>query len=219
MLVGALGEGVEHELDAMLAAYPEHAWIGPAVTGLLGLEAGTASLEESFLAVRRLFELLADERPLAIAIEDAHWADNVLLDLVEHLADLVRDAPIFVLLLARPELYDVRPNWPGGRPNATTILLDRLPPRRPTGSRRGCSTACRCRTRRAGGRRPSRRGTRSFSSSCSPSRARSLPRRATPTSRDDPGAARRPPRPPRPGRARRWSSAPRCSERSSTWPH
>ncbi len=128
MLVGALGEGVEHELDAMLAAHPEHAWIGPAVTGLLGLEARTASLEESFLAVRRLFELLADERPLAIAIEDAHWADNVLLDLVEHLADLVRDAPIFVLLLARPELYDVRPNWPGGRPNATTILLDRLPP-------------------------------------------------------------------------------------------
>jgi len=128
MLVRELGEGLEHELDAMLAPYPEHEWIAPAVTGLLGLDARTASLEESFLAVRRLFELMADDRPVVIAIEDAHWADNVLLDLVEHLADLVRDAPIFVVLLARPELYDVRPNWPGGRPNATTILLDRLPP-------------------------------------------------------------------------------------------
>jgi predicted ATPase/class 3 adenylate cyclase len=128
MLVAALGEQPEEAVTSLLASHPDQAWIAPAVTGLFGVGAGTASLEESFLAVRRLLEHLADQRPLVIVLDDVHWAHRLLLDLIDYLTDLVRDAPMLVVVLARPELYDERPDWPGSKANATTLLLDRLPP-------------------------------------------------------------------------------------------
>jgi len=41
--------------------------------------------------------------------DDLHWAEETLLDLVEHLADLSRGAPILLLCMARPELLEKRP--------------------------------------------------------------------------------------------------------------
>ena len=74
---------------------------------------GTAPPEELFWAVRRLFELLARERPLLVLLEDVHWAEPTLLDLVEHVSRWSRDAPILVLCVARPELLEERPQWEG----------------------------------------------------------------------------------------------------------
>ena len=62
-------------------------------------------------AVRKAFERTLAERPLALVVEDMHWAEPTLLDLVEHLADWTRDAPLLLLCLARPELLDERPAW------------------------------------------------------------------------------------------------------------
>jgi class 3 adenylate cyclase/tetratricopeptide (TPR) repeat protein len=83
--------------------------------------------EETFLAVRRFLESLARERPLVVVFEDIHWAEPTLLDLIDHVADWSRDAPILVACLARPELLDARPAWGGGKVNASTILLEPLP--------------------------------------------------------------------------------------------
>ena len=58
--------------------------------------------------------------------DDLHWAEETLLDLVEHVADLSRDAPILLLCMARPELLERRPSWGGGKWNATTVLLEPL---------------------------------------------------------------------------------------------
>jgi class 3 adenylate cyclase/tetratricopeptide (TPR) repeat protein len=74
---------------------------------------GTAPPEELFWAVRRLFELLARERPLLVVLEDVHWAEPTLLDLVEHVSRWSRDAPILLLCVARPELLEERPQWEG----------------------------------------------------------------------------------------------------------
>jgi class 3 adenylate cyclase/tetratricopeptide (TPR) repeat protein len=74
---------------------------------------GTAPPEELFWAVRRLFELLARERPLLVVLEDVHWAEPMLLDLVEHVSRWSRDAPILLLCVARPELLEERPQWEG----------------------------------------------------------------------------------------------------------
>jgi class 3 adenylate cyclase/tetratricopeptide (TPR) repeat protein len=74
---------------------------------------GTAPPEEIFWAVRRLFELLARERPLLVVLEDVHWAEPTLLDLVEHVSRWSRDAPILLLCVARPELLEDRPQWEG----------------------------------------------------------------------------------------------------------
>jgi class 3 adenylate cyclase/tetratricopeptide (TPR) repeat protein len=74
---------------------------------------GTAPPEELFWAVRRLFELLAQERPLLVVLEDVHWAEPMLLDLVEHVSRWSHDAPILLLCVARPELLEERPQWEG----------------------------------------------------------------------------------------------------------
>ena len=59
------------------------------------------------------------------AVEDIHWADEGMLDLIEHLARWAR-GPVLIICLARDELLDRRPGWGGGRINATTITLDPL---------------------------------------------------------------------------------------------
>ncbi len=83
-------------------------------------------LREAFLsALRRGIEAIATRRPFVIAFEDIHWADDGLLDAIEHLAQWVR-APLMLVCLARDELLDRRPSWGGGRRSATQLMLSPL---------------------------------------------------------------------------------------------
>ena len=70
-----------------------------------------ASTGEVFWAVRRFLEALALRRPLVIVLEDVHWAEPTLLDLVEYLGAWTADAPLLVVCLARPDLLEQRPGW------------------------------------------------------------------------------------------------------------
>jgi class 3 adenylate cyclase len=79
--------------------------------------------DEAFAAWRRFFEALAEQRPLVLVFEDLHWADDVLLDFVDHLVDWVSEAPLLVIGTARPELLERRPGWGGGKSNAATVSL------------------------------------------------------------------------------------------------
>jgi class 3 adenylate cyclase len=95
----------------------------------IGVEPDTiigTSPPETQLAFRRLLEARAGERPQVVVIDDLQWAEQVFIDLVEHVADLSRDAPIFLLCIARTELLDIRPGWGGGKLNATSLLLEPL---------------------------------------------------------------------------------------------
>jgi class 3 adenylate cyclase/tetratricopeptide (TPR) repeat protein len=88
---------------------------------------GGASLpNEIFAAVRLFLESVAAEQPLVVVFEDIHWGEPTFLDLIDHIADLSRGAPLLVLCVARPELLDKRPSWGGGKLNATTVLLQPL---------------------------------------------------------------------------------------------
>ena len=60
-------------------------------------------------AVREWASELADVQPLVLVFEDIHWAEEPLLELIEHLAGWVREAPLLILCLARPELLDAAP--------------------------------------------------------------------------------------------------------------
>ena len=77
-------------------------------------------------AFRKLLEAKAVKEPLICLFDDIQWGENVFLELVEHVADLSRGAPILLLCMARPELLDRRPNWGGGKLNATSVLLEPL---------------------------------------------------------------------------------------------
>jgi class 3 adenylate cyclase/tetratricopeptide (TPR) repeat protein len=92
----------------------------------LGESPATGGSEETFWAVRKLFERLAQDQPLVVVFDDLHWAEPTFLDLVEHVADWSRDAPILLVCLARPELLESRPSWGGGKVNAASILLEPL---------------------------------------------------------------------------------------------
>jgi class 3 adenylate cyclase len=94
--------------------------------GIDPAEAILSSPAETQLATRALLERRATEQPLVLVVDDLHWAESPMLDLVEHVADWSRGAPILLLCLARPELLDVRPGWAGGKLNATSVLLEPL---------------------------------------------------------------------------------------------
>jgi class 3 adenylate cyclase/tetratricopeptide (TPR) repeat protein len=105
-----------------------------AVADLLGLAVGVLEAVESeraqqeiAWAVRAWAEQLAEAQPLVLVFEDVHWGEEPLLELIEHLAAWVREAPLLLLCLARPELLDVRPTWGGGRVRAMTLELEPLP--------------------------------------------------------------------------------------------
>jgi class 3 adenylate cyclase/tetratricopeptide (TPR) repeat protein len=76
-------------------------------------------------AVRRYFERRASQLPLALIVDDIHWAEEPMLQMIEHLAEWSR-APLYILCLARPELRDKRPGWGGGLMNAGAIRLEPL---------------------------------------------------------------------------------------------
>ena len=98
----------------------------PGLDALLGR--GQAATDEIAYGVRKLLEARAALRPLVVLLDDLHWGEPAFLDLVEHVADLSREAPILLLCVARPELLDRRPGWSGGMLNATTVLLEPLAP-------------------------------------------------------------------------------------------
>jgi class 3 adenylate cyclase len=120
------GENIVSGIAARLAGDESAETIAGLVGSAVGLAESTGPNEEIFWAVRRLFEAHARERPLVVVFDDVQWAEPTFLDLVEHVADLSRDAPVLLICLARPELLDTRPAWGGGKFNATSVLLEPL---------------------------------------------------------------------------------------------
>src|SRR5256714_2470517 len=119
----------EAKLATVVAAVPgqEREWVAANGRPLIGLPAEqSSSVTETFAAWRRLFESLAEQRPLVLVFEDLHWADEGLLDFVDHLVDWAVGVPLLVVCSARPELLERRPSWGGGKLNATTIALSPL---------------------------------------------------------------------------------------------
>jgi class 3 adenylate cyclase/DNA-binding SARP family transcriptional activator len=114
-------------IAAQLVGEPKADLIAAGVAEALGLGGSKgATSEKIFWAARRLLEAIARNRPLVVVFDDLQWAEPTFLDLVEHVTDLSRDAPIVVLCIARPDLLDARPGWGGGKLNATSILLEPL---------------------------------------------------------------------------------------------
>ncbi|MBV8561775.1 MAG: AAA family ATPase [Actinobacteria bacterium] len=124
-------ETVQGKVEAMLAELlpdpEERRWVGENVHVLAGaggrVDESSDRRVEAFSAWRRLFEALAERRPLVLVFEDLHWADDTLLDFVDYLAEWVSGVPVLIVATARPELLDRRPDWGGGKRNATALSI------------------------------------------------------------------------------------------------
>jgi class 3 adenylate cyclase/tetratricopeptide (TPR) repeat protein len=123
------GEGITYwpavEILKQLGTLPEGDAARP-LQSLLGKTEVPAAPDEIAWGFRKLLEQEAQEQPLVCLLDDLHWGEETLLDLVEHVADLSRNAPILLMCMARPELLERRPSWGGGKWNATTVLLEPL---------------------------------------------------------------------------------------------
>jgi class 3 adenylate cyclase/tetratricopeptide (TPR) repeat protein len=101
-------------------------WIEPALLALLGIGDATMDSNQLFGAWRTFFERLATTAPVVMVFEDHHFADNGLLDFVDHLLEWSRAYPIYVVTLSRPELLERRPDWGAGKRNFTSLHLEPL---------------------------------------------------------------------------------------------
>ncbi len=127
---------IEVSCDDVLAADPsiDPAAACGAIAYTVGLEFPTASMREleprqvrdrMRTAWRVFFSSLSARSPLVVVIEDIHWADPALLELLEHLVDRVV-GPVLFLCPSRPELTERRPGWGGGHRNVSSLAIEPL---------------------------------------------------------------------------------------------
>jgi class 3 adenylate cyclase/tetratricopeptide (TPR) repeat protein len=123
------GEGITYwpvvEALLQLGRRPSDPRAAAALASLVGESEEPATADEIAWAFRRLLE---ESAPVVCVFDDLHWAEPTFLDLVDHIADWSREAPILLVCIARPELLDRRATWAGGKLNATTVLLEPLNP-------------------------------------------------------------------------------------------
>jgi DNA-binding SARP family transcriptional activator len=111
-------------IAAVLAGHDDADQVARRVAELIGIEEGPAASGEAFWAMRRLFEALARDQPTVLVLDDIHWAEPTLLDLVEYLGAWA-EAPILLVCAARRELIERRPDW--GGPTSTGFLIELAP--------------------------------------------------------------------------------------------
>ena len=72
------------------------------VAQAIGIGEGSAGVDDTLWAIRTFLEALARRRTLVVMLDDVHWAEPTLLDLIDHVTDWSKDVPIMVIALAAP---------------------------------------------------------------------------------------------------------------------
>ena len=121
------GEKLATAVREALRDDPEAAWVEAHLRTLVGLASENGSWHdrrsEAFFAWRRFLEALAGARPLVLVFEDLHWADDDLLDFIDHVLEWASDAPLLIVCTARPELLESRPGWGASRQSSLLLRL------------------------------------------------------------------------------------------------
>jgi|RhiMethySRZTD1v2_1073278.scaffolds.fasta_scaffold12501_2 class 3 adenylate cyclase/tetratricopeptide (TPR) repeat protein len=134
-------ETIARRLDSFLENLPtgdvdELRTIASALSNLIGIPTtprGTYTTSEISQAelhwgIRRTLQLLAKERPTAVVIEDLHWAEPTLLELISYIAADDAEAPVVVVCTARPDIDDVAPGFLSSEGRRRTVELQTLGP-------------------------------------------------------------------------------------------
>ncbi|MGZ4354932.1 MAG: adenylate/guanylate cyclase domain-containing protein, partial [Gaiellaceae bacterium] len=95
----------------LLSGEPDGETAAAVLAEAIGLAEGGAQAVQIAWAARTMLEAIGRKRPLLVLLEDLHWAEPTLLDLVDHVVATVSDAPVHLVTVARPELHDRRPGW------------------------------------------------------------------------------------------------------------
>jgi predicted ATPase/class 3 adenylate cyclase/Tfp pilus assembly protein PilF len=126
LLVGMVGvqpnsarDQMRAQVERVFRSWPQHARMAqPYVELLLGLEPGGPPGErlarlapdqlrqQTFVAMRRLLKILADEKPLVILLDDLHWIDPMSAEMLQFLVNLVVSAPVLFVCAQRRQGAD-----------------------------------------------------------------------------------------------------------------
>ncbi len=109
---GIVDDDASELARAKIAGLVEDQDVAERVASVIGLSATPFPVEEGFWGVRKFLESLCEPCPLVVVIEDVHWAETTLLDLLEHVLSAAQ-APLLLICTARPEFLDIRPQWEG----------------------------------------------------------------------------------------------------------
>ena len=125
----AASSKLAQSVAAVVSDRDEAEWVERHLRTLVGLDAGAALFgdrkAEAFAAWRRFIEQLARHRPTVLVFEDLHWADDAVVDFIEHLLAWAADVPLLVLCTGRPELLERRPRW-GADSQTSVVSLEPL---------------------------------------------------------------------------------------------
>jgi DNA-binding SARP family transcriptional activator/tetratricopeptide (TPR) repeat protein len=117
------GDPARHALEKLASLFgPDDDAVG-SIARMIGLSEQEPTQGEELPAMRRLVAIVGADRPLVWVVEDLHWAEPKMLDLLEHLATRSRDVPVMIVCTARPELLETRPHWGGGATDALSVSL------------------------------------------------------------------------------------------------
>jgi DNA-binding SARP family transcriptional activator len=96
------------------------------LAGVSVVDAAAEDRAETFAAWRRFFESLAERHTTVLVFDDLHWADDGLLDFVEHLTEWATGVPLLLVCVGRPDLLERRPEWGRGARSSLLLALEPL---------------------------------------------------------------------------------------------
>ncbi|WP_061300633.1 adenylate/guanylate cyclase domain-containing protein [Herbidospora cretacea] len=116
--IGATYRPIAEMLEDVNGDWPAvAAAVGPDGERTLKALAGngqTPGVKEIARAVRSFLEVMADNRPLVVVLDNLQWAEPTLLDLIDDCVSWLTDVPVLFVCVARPEIYELRSGWGGG---------------------------------------------------------------------------------------------------------
>jgi class 3 adenylate cyclase/tetratricopeptide (TPR) repeat protein len=119
-------DDARRKLSLLLPPGADRALVGDRLAALMGLSAESPGIQETFWAVRKLFEHLGAGGPLVVVFDDIQWGEPTFLDLLEYLVDWITTEPVLLVCIARPELLEIRPGWMTGKANGALVALQPL---------------------------------------------------------------------------------------------
>ena len=119
------GEDHEPDLAKLLSAVERGEVAARLISGAVSGDSPAGSPDETAWAFRRLFETIASVRPLVLVVDDIHWAEPTMLDLLEYVVGTSSTAPILIVCTARPDLLETRPSW-AAQQHAALVTLKAL---------------------------------------------------------------------------------------------
>jgi class 3 adenylate cyclase len=123
---GDSAEEVQARVSRFLPADDDRVSVAERVAGALGVIESTAHPAETFWAIRKLLEAAATRHPLVVVVEDIHWAEPTLLELLEYLPANIRGLPVLIVAATRTDLFDTRPDFAAAVPGARRVDLQAL---------------------------------------------------------------------------------------------